>query len=98
MKVSTFMSTLDFIKREVEIIPNVRVEPVVDIKTDSVIQKKKEDTDLEGNSDKTGLFTKELISKWKKELKISGSIGLAGQKDKITFSSLAYLIENAVKK
>ena len=47
---------------------------------------------------KEGAITKEVISKWKKDLKISGSIGLPGQKDKITFSSLAYQIENAVKK
>ena len=87
---ATFMSTLDFIKREGEVVPIK--EETVDAKIDSVIKKK--DIVLE----KKESITSEVISKWKKDLKISGSIGLPGQKDKITFSSLAYQIENALKK
>ena len=33
-----------------------------------------------------------------KDFKISGSIGSEGQKDKLTYSSLAYQINNGVKK
>ena len=37
-------------------------------------------------------------SLWRKDFKVLGSIGLPGQKEKITFSSLAYQIENGLKK
>ena len=87
---STFLSTLDFIKKG-ENVDEVKIEPDVEKKPDSKSK-------TEENLEKTELISKELISKWKKDLKISGSIGLPGQKDKITFSSLAYQIENALKK
>ena len=70
-----------------------------DVKTEHNSTANMELNVVKGDSvSKEGTITKEVISKWKKELKISGSIGLPGQKDKITFSSLAYQIENAVKK
>lgn len=35
---------------------------------------------------------------WQREFKISGQIGEPGQKDKLSFSSLAHQIENGIKK
>ena len=38
------------------------------------------------------------ISQWRKDYKISGQIGEPGQKDRLTFSSLALQIENGLSK
>ena len=52
----------------------------------------------ENSKDITDFSAGNLKSVLKKDFKIRGTIGLPGQKDKLTFSSLAYQIESGVKK
>lgn len=42
--------------------------------------------------------TRPVVSTWNKEFKISGQIGEPGQKDKLTFSSLAHQIEHGLSR
>lgn len=83
-----FLWIKEFIKTK------INPQDVVDVK----LEKKLPDDNLGGRDLSHVFSTSSLKNVLKKDFKIRGTIGLPGQKDKLTFSSLAYQIESGVKK
>jgi len=50
------------------------------------------------SSDRQLMTQRPVMSPWNREFKISGQIGEPGQKDKLTFSSLAHQIEHGLSR
>ena len=94
----TFMWIRDLINKKIDEQIDQQTVKIPEPKTEPV-EIKSEDKSFEDEISRiSGFSSKALKTVLKRDFKLKGSIGLPGQKDKLTFSSLAFQIEGAVKK